>query len=999
VQVVLLGTCGVSAGGRTVAGAALGGRRARVVLAALALADGALAADQLAAAVWGERPPASWPVALRGVVRALRTALGPVGGDGQRVVVTTPAGYTLAAGTTVDVKQAAAAARAASALLADGRYSAALEAAEPAAAVRGAQLLAEEDATWLAPHRAAVDEIARDALLVVAAAASALRDHARAVAAARRAVAAYPLDERAHRTLIRALDQAGDRAGAVQAYEQCRTVLGDELGIDPSAETVAAYLAALQDQFGSAVARVPAPTTSFVGRAAQVAALTDAVAEPGLVTLTGPGGVGKSRLAAHVAARADVPGARLWVPLASVAQDALVAPTVALELGLTAGVEDAASALARHLAPLGRTLLVLDGADPVPDGTASLAAALAESCPLLTVVVTCRVPIAVAGERVLAVPPLPGPDGDEPAEEHPQVRLLRDRVRSGGGTFELDEIDAGALRALCERCAGLPLALELAAAQLTEMSIGDLLDQLATGRGEQVRAVARSSYELLDADEAAVFRRFAVLDGAVNLPFLRNVVAGEDIPPVRVVRILRELGARGLVSVEQSGPRWRYSQDDDLHRFARELLAEEGRELATFDRLADAVRALLPDDPRAAPAPFAAQVSAVLGCVRSLFGAALSGHADRDRCLELAFRLHRYWAATSVAEGRFWLTRLLDIAAADSPWRRYATYALGYLSYWAGDTEPALRDLAAAVVLFSDEPDPYLARALIYLAGLLDDTDRPAEALEYVRRAMAAAEPFGTDLYVAAAMGLGSVLSERGDPAAARYAAEAVTRCRVDGSDEQLAALLPTAAMVCWQVGALDQARAYAAEARPMHADHKRIARVVLLSTSAGLALADGDIDAAAEYGHAADAEGSELGIEREMPLIRAVLARTLLRRGDLAGAASTALACVDSAAAMTIGFPLATGLETAALVGAACAAAPDDLAALLGTAAELRAAGDRPPPATLRADIDRLAGAAPRGDAVPVGTATEIARRLLDDAVTLQRRLASHQQDRTARP
>jgi tetratricopeptide (TPR) repeat protein len=433
-----------------------------------------------------------------------------------------------------------------------------------------------------------------------------------------------------------------------------------------------------------------------------------------------------------------------------------------------------------------------------------------------------------------------------------------------------------------------------------------------------------------------------------------------------------------LVTVDRSGPRWRYSQDDDLHRFARDLLAAEGDERATFNRLADALRALLPDDARLPPAPFAADVSAALGCLRSLFGAALTGHADRDRCVELAFRLHRYWAATSVAEGRFWLGRLLDVAG-DTAWRRYATYALGYLGYWAGDTDGALRDLQAAVGLFADEPDPYLARALIYVAGLFDDLDRPAEALDYVRRSMSAAEPFGTDLYVASAMGLGSVLSERGDPEAARYAAEAVARCRVDGSAEQLAALLPTAAMVCWQVGALDQAGEYATEARPMHLDHKRIARVVLLSMSAALALANGDLDAAVDFGRTADAEGSELGIEREMPLIRCVLARAFLRLGDLTAAADRALVGLIGAAGMSIGYPLATSLETAALVGAAAGAAVDDLAALLSTSAAIRATGDRPVPLPLRAEIDQLVSAIPRGLAVPTDAAAAIARRVLE--------------------
>ena len=308
--------------------------------------------------------------------------------------------------------------------------------------------------------------------------------------------------------------------------------------------------------------------------------------------------------------------------------------------------------------------------------------------------------------------------------------------------------------------------------------------------------------------------------------------------PIRVIRILRELTARGLLTVDRSGPRWHYSQDDDLRRLARELLVEHGEEQRAYESLADAIRGILPDDAREPPAAFQDAVTDLLGSIRSLFAAGLSGRASADRCLEIAFRLHRYWAATSVAEGRFWLSRLLARCPEDA-WTPYATYALGYLDYWSGDTEHAVPELQRVVELFDGVEDPYAARALIYLAGLLDDLDRGAEAVEYVRRAIVAAGPFGMDLQVAASMGLGSVLSERGDPEAATYAGEHRSVPR-RGSREQLAAALPTAAMVCWQVGALE-AHVPTSKRRGRFMRHPRIARVVLLSTSAGLALAEGE--------------------------------------------------------------------------------------------------------------------------------------------------------------
>src|SRR5450432_3762490 len=975
VRIDVLGAVAVAGAHGSITGQALGGRRARVALVALALSTHSVPADRLASMIWPDDLPATWQVGLRGIVRGLRGVLTPIGGGDQRVIATAPSGYRLAPGIDVDVHVAEHDVRAATELLAQGRHQAALDLVRPIADQSSEQLLPDEDAGWLEPYRQSIEATALRALGLVVEAAGRLGDHHTAIAGARRAVAATPLDERAHRTLIRALDESGDRAGAVRAYERCRAELADQLGIDPAAETVEVYLAALRDQTAMSAARLPVITSTFVGRDQEIAHLSDAFTHAGLVTVAGKGGVGKSRLTVKVAAtRRDFVGGKLWVSLAPVAQDALVASTIALEVGVALGTDDATLALAEHLAPLGRVLLVLDGCEVVVDGVASLANAVLATCPLLTLVVTSRVPLSLEGERVVSVEPLDAPTGDDAAAllASAQVRILIDRVHDSGGDLYVDERLAPHVALLLGQCGGLPLALELVAAQLSAMPVGDLLDHLSdvlVDGEDRLRRVVRGSYALLDDDEAAVYRRLDVLDGPVGLPLIRQVVSGGPIVPVRVVRILRELTARGLLAVDRSGARWRYHQDDDLHRFARELLVEHGEEAAAFDRLADAVRAALPADAREAPAPFRQAVTDMLGSVRSLFGAAIDGHADRDHCLELAFRLHRYWAATNVAEGRYWLSRLLADDTR-SEWTPYATYAMGYLDYWSGDTASAIRELETVVRLLEGVEDPYTAHSLIYLAGLLDDLDRGAEALDYVRRAIGAAQPFSTDLQVTAAMGMGSVLSERGAPEAARYAADAIALCRAGGSAEQLAAAMPTAAMVCWQVGAVDEARAYVAEARPMHTGTRRIARVVLLSTSAGLALAEGDLDAAIDFGAAADREATDLGVERQVPLIRSVLARALLARGDVAGAADRALAAFDAAFSITFEFPLAICLETAALVLRAVGTPSAELASLLASAAVIRERGDRPAPAALRGAVESLrvevagAGIAPLGAA-----------------------------------
>ena len=990
----LLGTVAVTGPGGSVGGHALGGRRARLVLAALSLAGHPLPADRLADVVWPDDRPATWPAALRGVVRSLRTALAPARADGPALIVTTPAGYGLAPGTAVDVVEATSSIRQAQDLIAAGRSGAAIDQLEPLTRRRGEHLLPEEDAEWIVEHRSAVDAAAVWATELLVSVAGRTGEGQRGVDAARAAVAAYPLDERAHRSLIAALDHAGDRSAAVIAYESCRSLLADQLGVDPNPATVAVYLAALSDQSSTSLAVAPSYATTFVGRSVELGRLQSAVTASRLVSVTGPGGVGKSRLAAQLAhgppARAQYLGGRLWVSLGSVSEDALVAPTVAMIIVPNAVGGDTTHALARHLAPLGPVLLVLDGCEAVIDGVASLVTSLRTSCPSLGVVVTSRVPLSIEDEHVVEVHglPDPAPTGTGVASGD-QVRLLRHRVRDAGGELQVGPDTLPLVTALLRRCGGLPLAIEIAAAQLAAMSLPDLLDHLAEAADgdDPLAAVARGSYLLLDEDEATVFRRLAVLDGPVTLPLVRAVVADDAIPAVRVVRLLRELTVRGLLTVDRSGPRWRYRQDDDLRRLAGELLRSHGEELATYERLADTIRGLLPDDARTAPEGYQDEITQALGPLRSLLGAAIDGRVDRDRALELAFRLHRYWAATSVSEGRFWLSRLLA-GAPESTWSGYATYGLGYLSYWAGDTRAAIRELGAAVEVLHGIDDSYLARALIYLGGLADDGDRGPQAVRYVREAIELAQPYGVDLQVGAAMGLACLLAERTDPEGAAYAERAIALCRSAGSDAQLAATLPTAAMVCWQVGALAEARSYAAQARPLLADGRRIARVVLLSASAGLALGDGDVRAAVELGRTADDEATELGVDREVPLIRCVLARSLLSAGDRDGALDRVVAAIDAAEVLTFTFPLAICLETAALLVLSReeAAAPV-VRQLLAAAHAIRVRGERPAPPTLRGEVERVrllvaAGDDDGGPALAPRVAAGLARHALTGQV-----------------
>jgi hypothetical protein len=158
--------------------------------------------------------------------------------------------------------------------------------------------------------------------------------------------------------------------------------------------------------------------------------------------------------------------------------------------------------------------------------------------------------------------------------------------------------------------------------------------------------------------------------------------------------------------------------------------------------------------------------------------------------------------------------------------------------------------------------------------------------------------------------------------------------------------------MCCWQAGDLEATRAYVYEARPLHAGGRRIARVVLLSAACGLCLAEGDVAAAIDHGRDADREATELGVEREVPLIRSVLARALLAAGDVRAAAERTIAAVTAAQGLSFDFPFAVCLETAALVVLA-GDAQADVADILGVAADLRERGHRPASPTLSPAVD----------------------------------------------
>ena len=454
----------------------------------------------------------------------------------------------------------------------------------------------------------------------------------------------------------------------------------------------------------------PRPLTSFVGRERELAAVRMRLRDPGvrLLTLTGPGGVGKTRLALQAAAgalEADGPsasapyrdGGRL-VELAALADPALVPQTVAAAVGVR---EDPGHPLLATLTDAlrpKRLLLVLDNCEHLLDACARLADALLRACPGLTVLATSREVLGVAGEVPYRVPPLalpalpalPAPP-DAPRPTPPgglaraeAVRLFVERAATVQPAFAVTAQNARPIAEICRRLDGLPLALELAAARVRVLGVEELLARLedrfrlltgggrtASERHRTLQAAVAWSYALLTDRERALFDRVAVFAGGFTLEAAEAVGAGEDLGAPDVLDLLTRLVDQSLVQAEaQPDGTVRYRLLETLRAYARDTLAAGGLEARVRDRHAGYYAALAE---RAAPelrgpdsAAWHDRVERELDNVRGALGWAVAGGPPAAG-LRLATALHWYWFMRRPLEGRAWLERILALPGPSEP--------------------------------------------------------------------------------------------------------------------------------------------------------------------------------------------------------------------------------------------------------------------------------------------------------------------------------------------
>ena len=509
----------------------------------------AVSRDELADVVWNGSPPPSWPHALRNTINRVRLALPEVG-------VASAAGcysLRLPPGAVVDIEDAAAA-------LDVARSDMSVFPARRAVSLSRDPFLAGLGGEWVEARQARLAEFHLDALEVLSAASGSEGDAALAVAAATEALALQPFRETAHLRLMQAHAAAGNRAEALRAYERCRRMLAEEMGVDPSPATEATYQALVTGETPNRPGRLAYPITSFVGRADDAAMVDRALKSSRLVSLVGMGGIGKSRLALDVAPRVEprFPDGVWLVELAGLRDPNLVAAEVLASLGgRPVGFEPPADLLVRRIGA-GHSLLVLDNCEHLAGACADLARWVLRRCPNVRILATTRAPLGVAGETTWTVPPL------APAEA---VQLFAERA----GIAD----DSDGAPAVARRLDGIPLAIELAAGWARTLSVADIAARL-DGRFEllaPLRSTLDWSYEALSPEEAQTLRGLSVFVGGFTLP---AAAAASPLEEIDLLQALSKLVERSLVVVDRARRPLRYRQLETVREYASARLVEAG---------------------------------------------------------------------------------------------------------------------------------------------------------------------------------------------------------------------------------------------------------------------------------------------------------------------------------------------------------------------------------------------------------------------------------------
>lgn len=662
-----------------------------------------------------------------------------------------------------------------------------------------------------------------------------------AISIGRAAVVAAPGREDVQVALIKACGAAGMAVEALKQFEELERMLDETWGETPSTHARDALEAAFVES-QPRKNNLPEQLTSFIGRAKEIDEVCELLSKTRLLTLTGSGGCGKTRLSLQVASRVlDQYRDGVWfVEFAALTDPSLVPNTVAVALGLTEQPGKPIEQTLLDYLKAKQLLLVLDNCEHLLLACAQLAEAVLRQCPSVVVLANSREGLAIGSELVYRVPSLSLPSPKDPQTpdslaQYESVQLFTERAVQVQRAFAVTDQNASALASVCQRLDGIPLAIELAAARLRSLSVEEIngkLDQrfrLLTGgartalpRQQTLRSLIDWSYDLLNEPEQALLCRLAVFAGGWTLESAEQVCAGGPLEQVAMLDLLTSLCDKNLVVAEQAERSTRYRMLETVRQYARDRLLESGASEEYRDRHQAYFLALAKEaEPNLTGPNQQAWLERLEGeheNVRSAleWGAAAGGSSDAG--LQLALAIKGFWTVRShFSEGRAWMSRLLGTCHGGEadPVRADALHSIGLFATLLGDYAGALATNEESLAIRRKLNDRKgVSNSVLAMGNVAIQQGDYLAARSYYEESLELNRELGDRLGIAKSLNnLGAVANQHGDhPTAHALLHEGLAIFREVGNHAEVARALVALADLAHNLGDYLSGQAMAAE-------------------------------------------------------------------------------------------------------------------------------------------------------------------------------------------
>jgi non-specific serine/threonine protein kinase len=695
--------------------------------------------DELLELLWPEMSPEQGIKNLRVRVSQLRNLLGPKRKHGKNsgYILTTKEGYCFNAQAAcgLDTEAMRQHVQAAQASEAAGRWPEALENYQQAVTLYRGDYLAEDPyEEWTLVPRERWRELYLLALSHLAECEARLGQYSRAIQHCRRLLELAPCRESFSRQKMLYHHLIGERSEALQTYHACVQRLKDELEVEPSPETRELHRQILEDRVvkagyppltGPARHNLPALLTSFIGRKQEISAIKQMLKKTRLLTLTGVGGCGKTRLALQVAAQLlDQYPEGIWlVELAALSEPMLVAQATAAPLGLREEPQRPLLTTLTDYLKAKKLLLILDNCEHLLAACVELVGALLRNCPHLQILATSREGLGIAGERswpvgFLSLPDLQRLPSLACLKKYEAIQLFSERATAALPNFQMTHQNAPAVAQICHQLDGMPLAIELAATLTKALSAEQIAQRLSDRfrpvtddhrtdlpHQQTLRATFDWSYDLLLKQEQMLFRCLSVFAGGFSLQAAEAVCVGEGIEGAEVTKLLVRLTGKSLVTVEAKDGETRYRILETLRQYGHDKLKESGetdywrrRHLDFFLKLVEEAEPELLGSEQGA---WLRRLEPDRDNLRAALESSLKGN-NADAALRMAGALWLFWYMRGYwSEGREILDQALATSLESSAEARArALTGAGVLTWQQGDPRKAATLLEESIALW-----------------------------------------------------------------------------------------------------------------------------------------------------------------------------------------------------------------------------------------------------------------------------------------------------------